>query len=257
MIGLDNPITWRTVNHVVDRPLVVVNHLLWSTYACVYDGLLDLIEYRRLINLVTHAATLTPGQRVVEVGCGTGNVLAALVEREPAELVGVDSSAAMLNRASRKVGGPGVVLIKGDLLDVLHSLRPASVDRVIAVNVLYSLRDRRRFWHEIAHVLAPDGVLIATQCDRPGFSPLVREQVKACGWRGLIKPRLFVVAVFDKVIDLLAKREHFDFAGFEVISEEASREASLVAEDLGRCYGGPVDGVNLLIRFVRNLQDDS
>jgi trans-aconitate 2-methyltransferase len=48
-----------------------------------------------------------PGSRVVDLGCGTGELTAGLVERwQPAELIGLDSSPAMLAEAGPRARGP-------------------------------------------------------------------------------------------------------------------------------------------------------
>lgn len=65
------------------------------------------------------------GLRVVDVGCGTGDVaraLAALVGAE-GRVVGIDASATMLAEASRRVGAAGLPLELrgGDIIDLDHS----------------------------------------------------------------------------------------------------------------------------------------
>lgn len=226
----------------------VPQRLLWHAYAAVYDGLLGLVEYRRLIERVTDAAEVEPGASVVEVGCGTGNVLASLARRGPVDVLGIDSSPAMLARARGKLRSPQVRLVQGDLVAELSKLPSHSVHRLVAVNVLYALPDRSAFWRQAARVVTPGGAVIATQCDRPGFLPLLREQLAAYGWRGLLRPKLVAVAAFDCVIDAFARNRRFSFCGYDAIAQEA-RDGGLAAEYLGRCYGGPEDGVNILVRL--------
>jgi trans-aconitate 2-methyltransferase len=58
-----------------------------------------------------------PGARVVDLGCGTGELTAGLVERwQPAELIGLDSSPAMLAEAEPRARGP-LRFVAGDLTE--------------------------------------------------------------------------------------------------------------------------------------------
>lgn len=91
--------------------------------------------HRRLTEIYRHL--VKPGQRVLEVGCGTGDLLAAL---EPAEGVGVDFSAEMIARARSRhpelrfevadvhelePGRPFDVIILSDLVDDLWDVQTA------------------------------------------------------------------------------------------------------------------------------------
>ncbi len=63
-----------------------------------------------------------PGQRVLELGCGTGETLAAL---EPSHGVGVDVSEMMVAEAARE--HPGLTFIHGDAEDsATWGLRPGT-----------------------------------------------------------------------------------------------------------------------------------
>ncbi|HET9601454.1 MAG TPA: methyltransferase domain-containing protein [Acidimicrobiales bacterium] len=60
--------------------------------------------FRDLVDLVEPPA---PGARVADLGCGTGELTATLIERwRPAELVGLESSPSMLAEATSRAGGP-------------------------------------------------------------------------------------------------------------------------------------------------------
>jgi SAM-dependent methyltransferase len=102
-------------------------------------------------------AFLTPGERVVELGCGTGvpvgRWLAATYD-----YTGVDASPGMLARAA--VALPGATLVHGDM----HALRfpPASLGGVVAFySISHTPRDRHAaLFAEISSWLRPGGVFI-------------------------------------------------------------------------------------------------
>lgn len=79
------------------------------------------------------AMALAPGQRVLEIGCGTGWNLVRLARRYPeVSLVGVDASAAMLQTAGQRLAAAGLV----DRVQLVHGLAeeyqaPGPVDAVL------------------------------------------------------------------------------------------------------------------------------
>jgi SAM-dependent methyltransferase len=98
------------------------------------------------------------GRRVLDVGCGTGRLAAALVERG-AKVWGIDSSAEMLARA--RAAGEGKVGLKQGRAEELP-FKDGWFDRAV-LRLVVHLVDRRRALPELARVLAPGGrVVIAT-----------------------------------------------------------------------------------------------
>jgi ubiquinone/menaquinone biosynthesis C-methylase UbiE len=99
------------------------------------------------------------GKRVLDVGCGTGAVAAALVEEAGAKVWGVDQSVEMLAVAKSRVP-PGVGLKQGRAEEL--PFRSAWFDAVVYSLVVHLL-DRPSAFAEAARVLAPGGsVVIAT-----------------------------------------------------------------------------------------------
>jgi predicted TPR repeat methyltransferase len=104
----------------------------------------------------------------LDLGCGTG--LAGLAARDFANhWTGVDLSPAMLARAH----ATGVYdnLIEGDLLSVLRELPDASVDAALAADVFVYIGALEQIFAELARVLGPSGVFVATfETAPPGAS---------------------------------------------------------------------------------------
>lgn len=119
-------------------------------------------------------ANLRPGDRVLDLCCGSGeSVLAAAktVGRE-GKVVGIDIAAPMLDLAAEKVRNSGldnVQLIHGDAtnLDFLDR----SFDAVICVFGIFFPLDRVAFGQEMWRVVAPGGALAMTTWGPDVFEP--------------------------------------------------------------------------------------
>jgi ubiquinone/menaquinone biosynthesis C-methylase UbiE len=99
------------------------------------------------------------GRRVLEVGCGTGRLSAALAERALAKIWAVDASPEMLAVARRKA--PRGVAFKHARAEALP-FKDGWFERAVAMLVVHVL-DRPRAFAELRRVLAEDGRLaIAT-----------------------------------------------------------------------------------------------
>ncbi|GAA4926854.1 ubiquinone/menaquinone biosynthesis C-methylase UbiE [Actinomycetospora succinea] len=97
--------------------------------------------------------------RVLEIGCGTGNVLAAVARRHPdVELIGLDPDPAALARARTKLGD-GVRLEQGFADDL--PLPDGHVDRVLSSLMLHHLPadQQARALREARRVLRPGGTV--------------------------------------------------------------------------------------------------
>lgn len=97
------------------------------------------------------------GRRILDAGCGSGPLFAALRDRG-ALVTGVDKSAGMLELARRRLGA-GARLREADLAAPLP-FADASFDDVVASLVLHYLEDWGPTLAEFRRVLVPGGRLI-------------------------------------------------------------------------------------------------
>lgn len=129
----------------------------------LYDVVHRVFGLARVHDEMITLAELRDGRRVLDVGCGTGNLLHAAGKRHRnVELTGIDPDLKMLARAERKLRRAGLAarLDRGyaqelafpdDSFDVvfsslmLHHLDTSSKDEMLA---------------EVRRVLRPDGVLV-------------------------------------------------------------------------------------------------
>ena len=99
-----------------------------------------------------------PGERVLDLGCGSGRFVAALRDAG-AEPVGVEIAEAALERARAVAPGADLRLLGADgSLPLEHG----SVDLVWCSEVLEHVADGAQLLHEVRRVLRPQGRLLVT-----------------------------------------------------------------------------------------------
>ena len=145
---------------------------LFATIADRYDLITVLLSYgldRRWKDQLIALADLTSDDRVLDVACGTGDIL--LRARQRARLtVGVDVTLKMLLHAAAKTTPPPHV-VAGDMQELPF---PSSSFTVVTAG--YGLRNvphLEQAIEEIARVLAPHGRLLSLDFNRPEH-PVVR-----------------------------------------------------------------------------------
>ena len=129
--------------------------------AVLYDALIAPATLSVLEPLLDDVARTTRhGGAVVDVGCGGGQVLAALAARRPdLRLTGVDPTPHLVDAAARRV--PSATAVRGSALDL--PLPDASADVVVAPFSLKEWPDRARGVAECVRVLRPGGRLLVAE----------------------------------------------------------------------------------------------
>ncbi|MGO9114636.1 MAG: class I SAM-dependent methyltransferase [Thermoguttaceae bacterium] len=121
-----------------------------------YDRLAtDYAQYRRVHPEVLRRITsgMRHTDKVLEVGCGTGNYILAIWESIGCPCWGTDPSTEMLAQAAGRPGQVQLSCGKAETLDF-----PAGhFDLVFSVDVIHHVDDRDQFFREAVRVLRPGG----------------------------------------------------------------------------------------------------
>ncbi|MFD7021731.1 class I SAM-dependent methyltransferase [Promicromonospora sukumoe] len=127
-----------------------------------YDAFTRLSRVRPLHDRAAALADVAPGESVLDLGCGTGNLSLAVLRAQPAARVtGLDPDAAALRVAARKASRRRVplTLVQGfaDRLPV----DDGSLDHVVSALALHHVPDeaRVRFGQEAYRALRPGGTV--------------------------------------------------------------------------------------------------
>ncbi len=115
-------------------------------------------------------AGVVSGERVLDVGCGTGNLTLAL-HAAKAVPTGLDLSAPCVAYARQRLGDPAVRL---DVGDALHLPYPdGAFDRTLSMLALDVMPDPQRALAEMRRVTRPGGTIAALVPDvRSGLTPI-------------------------------------------------------------------------------------
>jgi trans-aconitate 2-methyltransferase len=166
-------------------------------------------------------------ERVLDAGCGTGRVTAALVERLPrGHVVAVDGSPSMVEQARARLG-PGVEVFVADLLE-LELDEP--VDAILSTATFHWIPDHDRLFERLSAALRPGGRIVA-QCGGAGNVASVQRAIDAVaepaleGWPGPWN--------FQSPADTAARLERIGFTGVRTWLQDVRVKPDDMREYLG------------------------
>jgi tRNA (cmo5U34)-methyltransferase len=145
--------------------------MTFEEMAAFFDARVDGYEAHMLKNVAgsdrfydetVRALPVSPGMRLLDLGCGTGLELDALYRRSPdARVTGIDLSGGMLDALRRKYPDKDLTLIQGDYLLVPF---PGPFDAAVSVETMHHFDAdlKRRLYRKIAEALRPGGTYVET-----------------------------------------------------------------------------------------------
>ncbi len=135
----------------------------------------DAVAYERLMGRWSGAlaealiafAGVEPGDRVLDVGCGTGSLAEALAARsEPAAITEIDIAPPYITYALRRLADPRVSFVIGDA--VTMEFPAGSFDRCYSLIALNFMSDPAAALAAMRRATRPGGTLAAAVWDFPG-----------------------------------------------------------------------------------------
>ncbi len=185
-----HPITWA---RGYDLLLWATNLLLGGKWQAVRQKTIDL-------------AQLQPGERVLEVGCGTGDIAlrAKACVGPTGQVTGIDPAWPMIQRASAKAARQGLTIdFQTGVIERL-AFPDNTFDVVLSSFMMHMVPEevKRQGLAEIARVLKPGGRLLVVDTKRPeGNATDARRMVHTGAWNSGIQdqPALMQAVGFTQI----------------------------------------------------------
>lgn len=162
------------------------SHLSPDANRTMFDGIVDCYDrMNRLLSLGldrrwrrkgVEALAPRAGQRILDVGCGTGDLAIEVLRQCPGcTVVGIDLSQGMLERAREKLAEAGladsVLLQVGDATELAFA--DGAFDGIASAFCLRNVVGRPRAFREMRRVLTPGGRIVLAELTAPE-NPIVR-----------------------------------------------------------------------------------
>jgi len=141
-------------------------------WAARYDLLTQLLTFgriARLRSLIADRSGAQPGDTILDVACGTGDLALVFARRmrSTSHVVGIDASPEMIARARRKAQRQGIAIdFRVEPVEAL-SFSDGTFDRVVSSLAFHHFPGdlKRRAVESIARVLKPGGCLLIVDLD--------------------------------------------------------------------------------------------
>lgn len=161
----------HTHSHSVERPAQTEGSLIrWAPYYDLVTHIMTLGQAPRLRKMTVEQALIKPGETVLDVGCGTGEVtLLAKTHARDGQVYGIDPAPEMISVARRKAARKGLEIdFRVGVIEALP-FPDSSLDVVTSSLMMHHLPEhlKGRSLAEIYRVLNPGGRLLIADFMRP------------------------------------------------------------------------------------------
>lgn len=119
------------------------------------SGVVIRVVERKRVRAIAKMLRAQPGERVLEVGCGAGNVLECVPH---GELVGIDLSDRMVRKAQQRLAGREASVLKADAERLPFG--SGSFQKLICTEVLEHVEHPEMVLNEIRRTATPDAIIV-------------------------------------------------------------------------------------------------
>jgi ubiquinone/menaquinone biosynthesis C-methylase UbiE len=139
--------------------------------------------YLELLQRLRQQRDVQPGTKLLEVSCGRGGGLSALLSQAPElEAVGLDVAQTAIEFCRRTyANNERLSFVRGSALDLPFA--DATFDVVLNVEASNDYGDRPRFFREVARVLKPDGIFLYADTVKQGAREGMEQDLAAASFR--------------------------------------------------------------------------
>jgi len=173
---------------------------------------------RRLAPEFIAFAGLAPGEKILDVGCGTGSLTFELASHpELAAIDAIDFSPTFVAAARQRNTDPRVTISEGDAMALPFG--DASFDRALALLVLHFVPETGQAIAQMRRVVKPGGTVAATVWDHLGGMPGMRMAVDTLAALSEGGRQLRARYMFQPMMAPGEMRQAFEAAGLREVAE--------------------------------------
>ena len=139
--------------------------------------------YLELLDRLREERGIKPGMKLLEVSCGRGGGLNAVLSQAPEiDATGLDVAHSAVDFCKRTYGeSDRLRFVQGSALELPFD--DASFDVVVNVEASNDYGDRPRFFREAARVLKPDGLLLYADTVKQGRREAMEQDLASAGFK--------------------------------------------------------------------------
>lgn len=204
-----------------DKSAQPIVHFLYEPYEKYYDNLKFI--HKPAERLVIYAK-IAPGQRILDVACGTGlaTMAAAMVVGDTGRIIGIDIADKLLDVAKEKATSAGLSNIEYHMGDAeVLEFDNDSFDVVICASSIFYFRDIPKALHEWCRVLKSGGTVAFSSFGERLWQPILKTLGDCLSrYDGQPPPTPFFIErtnTPEKCRELL---KGANFKGIEIITEQ-------------------------------------
>jgi ubiquinone/menaquinone biosynthesis C-methylase UbiE len=147
-----------------DPVQLIVNKRFWDDYAAIYDDKKASFDrYLRKRNIGVLRSVFSPGEHLLEIGCGTGTEAIQMIEYG-CKLTLTDLSYGMVKTASERLDGAALVV--NTPAENINCFKTLFDGGYASFGVVNCITDPKRFIAHLHRVLKPDSFFVATVINR-------------------------------------------------------------------------------------------